>query len=155
MLVDYFKKEDLETFCELCKEFYDSKVALREYDRSLTEKTFERALSGHENLWGLLVHSESAKAPIGYVLLTSYWCNEEGGNLIVLDELFIAKAFQHNGYGKRIMSWIEEEYKNEAVAITLEVLKSNTKALKLYRKSGFLPDGFITYTKKIKLPITQ
>ena len=88
-------------------------------------------------------------AYVGYALVTSYWCNEEGGNILVLDELYISPNSRHHGYGSKFLEWLEHEFKGKAVEITLEVLKTNQDARSLYKKDGLVPDGFITYTKKI------
>ena len=85
----------------------------------------------------------------GYALVTSYWCNEEGGNIIVLDELYIWSKQRKKGYGSQFMEWLEGYYRDKATSITLEVLTTNVNACHLYCKEGYVPDGYITYTKKL------
>lgn len=149
MLVREFTLDDKQTFMKLCEEFYDSHATLRPYNAEIAAKTFERVTAKHENLWGFLMLSYSTGEPVGYSLITSYWCNEEGGNVLVLDELYIDTSDRHQGYATKFMDWLQEYYQGKAVAITLEVLTSNQKACALYAKEGFEPDGFVTFTKKL------
>lgn len=89
MHVRYFSESDKEIFLELCREFYNSHATLRPYDESVAEKTFRHVIDHHENLWGYLIYeSEESDSAAGYALLTTYWCNEEGGNVLLLDELY-------------------------------------------------------------------
>lgn len=150
MIVRHFLPKDKELFFGLCKEFYEAEATLRAYDEKITERTFERVLDHHENSWGYMMYDKEDGENVGYALLTSYWSNEDGGNVIVLDELYIAPNNRNKGYGKIFMQWIEDAFKNDAVSITLEVLTTNIRACELYSKIGYKPDGFITYTKSIK-----
>ena len=83
-------------------------------------------------------------------MLTSYWCNEEGGEIIILDELYIRPEYRNHGYAKRLISWAEKHFKERAVEMTLEVLGNNERAIDLYAAMGFRPDGFTTMTRKLK-----
>lgn len=149
MLVREFETADRQVFIELCKKFYETGVALRGYDEKITEKTFSRIMDRHENLWGYLLVAADTKNNIGYAIITSYWSNEEGGDVIVLDELFIDVTERKKGYAKLFLQWLEENFKS-ASAITLEVLTSNHSACELYSKAGYTPDGYTTYTKSIR-----
>lgn len=149
MIIQEFEIKDKEIFLELCKDFYNSNSTQRPYDKKIADMTFNRIMDRHENLWGFLLKDKESGDIIGYALITSYWCNEEGGNVIVLDELFISASSRHKGYASLFMQWIEMYYKDKAVSITLEVLTSNQTACDLYKKTGYIPDGFTTYTKRI------
>ncbi len=149
MIVKNFQKEDEEIFYKLCEDFYSSGSTLRKYDKKIAEMTFNRVLDHHENLFGYFIIRRDSKEVIGYALITSYWCNEEGGTVLILDELYVCPDERHQGYASEFMNWLQEEYKDKAVSITLEVLTSNQNAQSLYKKEGFSPDGFLTMTKEI------
>ena len=144
-----FQKDDKEIFLRLCEEFYSSHATIRPFSGAVAEKTFERVIAKHENLWGYLMFDKNTYEPVGYSLITSYWCNEEGGNVLVLDELYIRPTERHKGYATTFMEWLDENFKDKAVSITLEVLTTNIDAIKVHKKEGFSPDGFTTYTKQI------
>ncbi len=68
---------------------------------------------------------------IGFIL-------EFGGRQLVLDELYIAPSFQRRGLGSAALTFLEEESRRMgARVLRLEVARSNTGALALYRKHGF------------------
>lgn len=148
MLVKDFSREDEETFYRLCRDFYSSGSTLREYDGNIAKKTFDRVLDHHENLFGYFIIRKESQEVIGYALVTSYWCNEEGGTVLILDELYIRPDVRHQGYASAFMDWLQEKYHDTAVSLTLEVLTSNQNAQALYKKEGFSPDGFLTMTKE-------
>lgn len=149
MLVRQFNANDADIFYSLAKEFYSSGATKRDYDQIVSEKTFNQVISKHENLWGFFITDLEEQVVVGYALITSYWCHEENGNVIVLDELFISPTYRHKGFGKMFLQWLETEFHEKAVAITLEVLSTNMVAQDLYNKAGFSPDGFVTFTKNI------
>lgn len=149
MLIREFLPSDRKMFLRLCEDFYSSESTLKPFCRKVAEKTFSHVIEGHENLWGYLLTDSETDEAIGYALVSSYWCNEEGGNILVLDELFILPESRHHGYGGKFLKWLEEKFRNEATAITLEVLTTNQDAKSLYKKDGLVPDGFVTYTKPI------
>ncbi len=150
MIVKEFEKKDCQLFLELCRDFYQSSATVYNYREDIAKMTFDRVMDHHENLWGFLLIDADTDTAVGYSLITSYWCNEEGGNVLVLDELYIAPGNRKKGYASLFMEWLQEYYKGKAVAITLEVLTTNQAACSLYKKEGFEPDGFITYTKKLQ-----
>jgi GNAT superfamily N-acetyltransferase len=147
MTVREFLPEDKDAFIELCQQFYDAQATLHEYDPVGTEATFARVMDHHENLWGYLFADENS-APVGYALITSYWSNEEGGNVVVLDEIYINPVDRAKGYAQTFLKWLEQTF-SDSVAITLEVLANNKRACAVYEKLGFTPDGYVSYTKRI------
>lgn len=149
MNVREFCSEDKAAFLRMNENFYSSGATLRGYDEELALMTFKRVVDRHENLWGYIMEDKETNEAVGYALVTSYWCNEDGGNVIILDELFIDPDKRHKGYGKQCMEWVEKEFAGAAVSITLEVLTTNVVARQLYAKEGFTEDGFQVLTKKL------
>lgn len=147
MLVRPFEPEDEDTFLCLCKDFYNSGATIKPYNEETARKTFKYLMQSHENLWGYMMEDEESEAIVGYTLITSYWCNEEGGNIIILDELFIDQNDRHKGYAKLFLEWIQREFHNKAISLTLEVRATNVAAEDLYKKMGFVHDGFEVMTK--------
>ena len=149
MQIKEFEKKDKDVFLRLCNEFYSSNATLKPYNALAAAQTFDRVVERHENLWGYLFTDKETLQPIGYALVSSYWCNEEGGNILVLDELYICPTSRHHGYGGAFLKWLENEFRDRATEITLEVLNTNQGAQTLYKKDGLEPDGFVTFTKTI------
>lgn len=134
---------------QMCSRFYEGNATLHKFDEATARKTFRCINEKHENLWGFMILEKDTEKPAGYSLVTSYWCNEEGGNVLIIDEIYISPEFRHKGYGRLFMDWLQEHFKDTAVSVTLEVLNDNQCAKSLYEKEGFFPDGFVTYTKTL------
>lgn len=149
MLIKEFTEQDRGTFLRLCNEFYSSHATKKPFNEITARATFDRVIEKHENLWGYLFTDSQSGESIGYALVSAYWCNEEGGNILVLDELYICPTSRHHGYGGTFLKWLEEQFKDRAAEITLEVLTTNQDAKSIYQKDGLEPDGFVTYTKVI------
>lgn len=149
MIIKEMEEGDADSFYKLCEQFYSSGATKRSYDRNSAVQTFKQVITKHENLWGYFIIDSETEKNAGYALITSYWCNEESGNVIILDELFISPEFRHRRFGKSFMIWLEENFRGKAVALTLEVLSTNVIAKELYVKEGFSEDGFVTMTKLI------
>jgi ribosomal protein S18 acetylase RimI-like enzyme len=76
----------------------------------------------------------------GYALLISFWSNELGGEVCVIDEIFVAPHARGHGYGSALIAALvrgEGPWPGEAVALQLEVTPDNRRALDLYRRLGF------------------
>ncbi|MDX2241888.1 MAG: GNAT family N-acetyltransferase [Leptolyngbyaceae cyanobacterium bins.302] len=86
-----------------------------------------------------LIAFELANAVIGYSLLVFYWSNELGGNVIFIDELFVALANRGQGIATQFFAWLEQAYGSQAVAFMLETTPDNDRARALYQKLGFHP----------------
>jgi GNAT superfamily N-acetyltransferase len=94
-----------------------------------------------------VVHQPDADAlgvlPIdGYALLCSFWSNELGGEVCIIDELYVIPSARGRGIAtglvkgllRRELPWFER-----AVNVELEVTPGNTRARALYVRLGFRP----------------
>jgi len=76
----------------------------------------------------------------GYALLISFWSNELGGEVCVIDELYVEPEQRGNRYATRLLEtlsargtpWVEN-----AVALALETTPDNEQARRLYERVGF------------------
>lgn len=78
----------------------------------------------------------------GYALLISYWSNELGGEIVVVDELFVKPAFRNKGYARALFAALKSGQPlrpGKAVALELEVTPQNERAARLYGAIGFAP----------------
>jgi GNAT superfamily N-acetyltransferase len=78
----------------------------------------------------------------GYALLCSFWSNELGGEVCIIDELYVAPTARSRGVAgalvtgllRRQLPWFER-----AVSVELEVTPGNARARALYERLGFRP----------------
>jgi ribosomal protein S18 acetylase RimI-like enzyme len=85
----------------------------------------------------------------GYALLASYWSNEWGGVVLLLDELFVDEEFRGRGIAKSLLKYLERERPFGAVVAALEVSWHNTRAQALYESMGFAERHLRTMTRRL------
>lgn len=93
-----------------------------------TEETFRVCFQTGYAVWGV----EIDKKLIGFIVVSLH--TEECHILNVC----VAHAYQHQGWGRKLLTYVTELAKqNGAGIVYLEVRRSNTKAISLYRKEAF------------------
>jgi ribosomal protein S18 acetylase RimI-like enzyme len=122
-------------------------LALYAEDPAPTEMTRDKAVRTLERLFNEPVRGVAIVCTVpdagmlaGYALLCSFWSNELGGEICIIDELFIGPESRSQGLAttliqdllKRSAPWFQD-----AVAIELEVTPGNQRARALYERLGF------------------
>ncbi|MBX7115483.1 MAG: GNAT family N-acetyltransferase [Myxococcaceae bacterium] len=78
---------------------------------------------------------------LGYALLIAYWSNELGGEVLVIDELYVAEAARGQRHATRFLEALSHKSLPEItayLALMLEVRPENTRARRLYERAGFV-----------------
>jgi GNAT superfamily N-acetyltransferase len=76
----------------------------------------------------------------GYALLISFWSNELGGEVCVVDELYVTPERRGNRYATNLLEALSarrEAWVESAVALALETTPDNARARRLYERVGF------------------
>lgn len=77
----------------------------------------------------------------GYALLMAFWSNEFGGEIAIVDELYILPAFRQQGHATQLFTTLQTPtnllWPNQPRAIFLEVRPSNQRAMAFYQCLGF------------------
>jgi ribosomal protein S18 acetylase RimI-like enzyme len=79
-------------------------------------------------------------AVVGYALLVSFWSNELGGELVEVDELYVAQEARNLGLASELLTELHDGTRLWAprpVALLLQVTKTNERAKALYSRLGF------------------
>jgi len=76
---------------------------------------------------------------VGYALLLSFWSNEVGGEICILDELYVDPGHRSRGH---VTGLVEALMRGDGpwpggAALELEVSPDNSRARALYEKLGF------------------
>jgi len=77
---------------------------------------------------------------VGYALLIPFWSNELGGEICVVDEIYVQPSWRGQGHATsliRSLSTASELWPRQAVALELELTPSNVRARALYERLGF------------------
>lgn len=76
------------------------------------------------------------KEIIGYAILINYWSNEYGGNILIIDEIYILPEYRRKGYGKSFLKYLIDNNRKTSKGIQLEVGTKNKGAYQLYKDFG-------------------
>ena len=90
---------------------------------------------------GRAVVAEVDGRVVGYALLIAFWSNELGGEVCILDELYVVPEQRGRGLGTALIASLrggDQLWPGPAVAIGLEVSPSNAKARRFFQKCGFV-----------------
>lgn len=85
------------------------------------------------NIYMFEKHGEN----IGYAILVYFWSNEWGGNILIIDELYVGENHRGKGVATEFFSFAEN-FENIA-AVQLETTPSNQRVLEYYKRLGFAP----------------
>jgi GNAT superfamily N-acetyltransferase len=88
---------------------------------------------------GEIILFEEEGRVVGYSILINYWSNEYGGIVLYIDELYLCKECRGKGAGTEFIRYLLRTQYNQCKALSLEVVPSNAKAMKLYMRLGFRP----------------
>ena len=78
--------------------------------------------------------------PAGYAFLIGFLSNELGGDVCVIDELYVAPAHRGHGHATRLLDDLATgaaPYAAGAGALALETTPGNAAARRLYERVGF------------------
>ena len=143
MEIRHLKEEDRTVFLAFCEDFYSGGAVLHSVDPDNFRRTFEACVSGNPYTEGYMLLEEGR--PAGYLLVSHTWCNEVGGMVALLEELYFAPEFRGRGFGTRMLEWFREQYKT-ARRLRLEVNRENEGAIRLYQREGY---HFLEYLQMV------
>ena len=86
---------------------------------------------------GRVIVFESAGRLIGYGIIIFFWSNEYSGDVIEIDELFVAEDRRSLGAATQFFSWLFSTFGARSSGFALQVSRKNLDALRLYKRLGF------------------
>lgn len=126
-----FEIKDCEVLRSMIFNFYrDSSEEITEEN---IQKTIKRAISNPKQLQ-IYIFKHKGNT-VGYAILPSFWSNEYGGLVLMIDELYIVPEHRSKGIATYFIHEISQT--EGYVQLNLEVLLKNTSAFKLYKRLGF------------------
>ena len=78
--------------------------------------------------------------PCGYAFLIPFWSNEFGGEMLVIDELYVEPVHRGRGHATALIEKLASRADpgdSNLVALTLETTPANADARRLYERLGF------------------
>lgn len=93
----------------------------------------------------------SAEVIVGYIVLTFGYSLEYLGRDAFIDEFFLREPYRGRGWGRRALEFVEEQARAHDVrSIHLEVVRENTAAKEVYRRSGYVDHQHYLMSKWIE-----
>ena len=132
--VERMTKRDINTVIRMAKEFYKSNAVDHNVSEKILLKTVTDACSDNPLLEGFLIKDENKI--VGYSYITTLYSCECGGEVVLIEELFLNVQSRGKGIGRKFLEWVFEAYP-EAVRFRLEVTRQNQIAQNLYKSLGF------------------
>ena len=128
-------RADHPTLVGFMRQLYEEDPA----ERPVPEEHFRRTLLELEQHpeRGTILMMQKDQQIVGYAVLINYWSNECGGNILTIDELFVAKSMRGQGLGTDFVRHVIQTRLNDFVALRLEVTPANVRARRLYERLGF------------------
>ena len=106
-------------------------------------------LIANEQLGDLLV-AEQGEDLAGYLVITWGWGIESGGAEALIDEMFVAAEYRHQGGGTLLMTEAQSRASAKDVkVIFLETEQNNPESRELYDRLGFEIESSIWMSKRI------
>lgn len=145
MIRDFISK-DRELFLTMVKIFYSSSAVAHNVDTQNFEITFQEAMNNSPFVRALMFLD--GDTPAGYALLSFTYSNEVGGMVVLVEEVYVSEEHRGRGIAGEFFQFLETEYP-DARRFRLEVTKSNTRAIELYRRLGYEPFEYMQMVKDI------
>lgn len=142
----YSPKEDFGLLCKMILWLYTEDPEGEEVTVDKIRLTVNEAMLRPDKLSIFMLENE--KEVIGYSILTFFWSNEHGGDIINIDEIFVAPEHRSKGFGTAFIDSLHEIYPM-AKGLKLEASPSNLKAIKGYKNMGFTEAANIHMIKSL------
>lgn len=127
--------EEVAELTQMVREYHDYDHL--SFDAVLTEKVLREIIvnSNLGRLWKITLEDKLA----GYLMLTYGFSLEFGGRTCFVDEFFVKEEFRGRGLGRQALKEVQTLAPGLGIkAISLEVLRKNTKAYQFYGEVGFV-----------------
>lgn len=87
----------------------------------------------------------------GFWIFTRFWC----GTQMDLDNVIVDEAYRGQGFGKKLLAWLEQKALEEQVeTIVLDSYSASDKAHRFYFDAGYFIKGFHFIKPVVSRPLT-
>jgi GNAT superfamily N-acetyltransferase len=100
---------------------------------------------------GRAVVAEVAGQIAGYALLVEFWSNEFGGEVCIVDEVYVRPEYRNHGVGRALFDQLHAGtalWPGPAVAVGLEVTTGNVRARAWYQRIGFSGSNTVLHRRR-------
>jgi len=136
MNVEYrdFEEQDFSALRDMMYCLYEEDPEGQALDDAKIEKTIRENAAHPEKIRICMIFADGIIA--GYCIVCFAWSNEYGGDILIIDELYIKKEYRNDRLASEFIMHQMRAYTNVA-AIAVEATPSNEAAVRLYKRLGF------------------
>jgi ribosomal protein S18 acetylase RimI-like enzyme len=130
--------DDADHIVAMCKALNEEDPGTHTVPEQYTRQTIAKL--HREPNRGVIALLEDGTRPGGYAFLIPFWSNELGGDVCVIDEIFVMPALRSHGHGRKLIEMVKQGHgvwPEKPVAVDLEVSPKNKRARALYEQLGF------------------
>lgn len=131
--------KDFEEIVSMCAELYREDPSSHKVTTATIQKTLTALDQNPSKGFPVVLRSQDQIK--GYALLISFWSNELGGQICVIDELYVKPDSRNKGHAKALIQSLASKssslWPGELACVELEVTPDNARARKLYSNLGF------------------
>lgn len=129
------RTEDTRAVLEMMRIFYDSPAVSHDVPEETLRRNVEVCVSDNPLLEGVVFWEQGQIA--GYAMFVYSFATEFGGVCVWLEDIYVKREYRGRGIGTQFLAYAKEQYQEKAMLLKLEVERSNTEAVKVYKKCGF------------------
>ena len=132
-MIRKINKTDKDFYINSVKAFYNSDAVLHKIPEENIYKTFDELMNSETYAQCYIFEKDEKK--VGYALLAKTFSQEAGGEVLWIDEIYIAPEYRSQGIGSEFFEYLKSNY--DVARLRLEFCPSNQKAIEMYKCHGF------------------
>ncbi len=138
-------EKDKQQVIVMMNVFYSSPAVHTNGSKAIFMSDFNNCVNDNPYLEGYVFEENDVLQ--GYAMLAKSFSTEFGKPCIWIEDLYVKTEFRGMGIGGKFLDYVSKKYPN--AVIRLEVEEENTRAVHVYKKSGF---ERLPYMEMIKFP---
>ena len=132
-------QDDIPVFVRLVQQYYTERSQAHRVTPGSVTRTYLELLRHPDR--GSIFLFERGENLVGYCLLLVSWSNEHGGDILTIDEIYIAPEHRGKGIARDFIGLISQVAPKGTRAIRIRTSSKDRSAARFCAKTGFTPSG--------------
>ena len=133
--IEKMEQKDTRIILSMMQVFYNSPAVLHQVSQEVLKCDIEACVNDNPYIEGFVFKEKENVA--GYAMIAKSFSTEFGGVCIWIEDIYIQPEYRDKGIGTQFFQYLEENFREKAVLFKLEVERSNTQAITVYKKCGY------------------
>ncbi|MBV7296900.1 GNAT family N-acetyltransferase [Enterovibrio paralichthyis] len=132
--------ESMPRLLELSKQMHDHEALSFDVEHVTSSFSYLIGNPAHGDVFLIALDQDGEQEIIGYVVLCYSFSIELGGQIAVIDQIFLSKDWRRQGVGSHVLPSIEAQANSRNChAVILEVNIGNSGAREFYEQFDYMP----------------